>query len=66
MTDPTQRKTQVRVTLAVIMFTAGTALACGTTKPAAEGTPPAATAQPPSQAGAVSRGARRGPAYFSL
>jgi hypothetical protein len=28
------------------MFTAGTALACGTTKPAAEGTPPAATAEP--------------------
>ena len=48
MTDPTQRKTQVRVAaLAFIMFTAGTALsACGTTKPAAEGTPPAATAEP--------------------
>ena len=47
-TDPTQRKTQVRVAaLAFIMFTAGTALsACGTTKPTAEGTPPAATAEP--------------------
>ncbi len=28
------------------MFTTGTALACGTTKPAAEGTPPTATAEP--------------------
>jgi hypothetical protein len=48
MTDPTQRKTQVRVTaLAFIVFAAGTALsACGTTKPAAEGTPRAATAAP--------------------
>ena len=47
-TDPTRRKTQVRVAaLAFIMFTAGTALsACGTTKPTAEGTPPAATAEP--------------------
>jgi hypothetical protein len=47
-TDPTQRKTQVRVAaLAFIMFTAGTALsACGTTKPAADGTLPAATAEP--------------------
>jgi mono/diheme cytochrome c family protein len=48
MTDPTKRKTQVRVAaLAFIVFTAGTALnGCGTTKPAAEGTPPAATAEP--------------------
>jgi hypothetical protein len=47
-TAPTQRKTQVRVAaLAFMMFTAGTALsACGTTKPAAEGTPPEATADP--------------------
>jgi hypothetical protein len=47
-TDPTQRKTRVRIAaLALIMFTAATALsACGTTKPAAEGTPPAATAEP--------------------
>src|SRR5688572_6125265 len=46
MADPTQRKSQVRVALAFIIFTAGTALACGTTKPAAEGTSPAATAEP--------------------
>ncbi len=48
MTDPTQRKTQMRVAaLAFIMFTAGTALsACGTAKPADETTPPAATAEP--------------------
>ena len=46
ITDPTQRKTQVRVALAFIMFSAGTALACGTMKPAAEGPPPAATAEP--------------------
>jgi mono/diheme cytochrome c family protein len=47
-TDPTQRKTRVRIAaLPLIMFTAATALsACGTTKPAAEGTPPAATAEP--------------------
>jgi mono/diheme cytochrome c family protein len=47
MTDP-QRKTQIRVAaLACGMFSAGIALsACGTTKPAAEGTPPAATAEP--------------------
>ena len=33
--------------MALIIFTAGTALsACGTTKPAAEGTPPVATAEP--------------------
>jgi mono/diheme cytochrome c family protein len=46
--DPTQPKTQVRLAaLAFIMFTVGTALsACGTTKPAAEGTPPVATAAP--------------------
>ena len=47
MTDPTQRKKQVRAaTWALIVFTAGTALsACGTTKPAAEA-PAAATAEP--------------------
>jgi len=46
--DPTQRNTQVRAAaLALMMFTAGTALsACGTGKPAAEGTPPVATAEP--------------------
>ena len=48
MTEPTQRKKQVRAAAwAVIVFTAGTALtACETTKPAAEGTPSAATAEP--------------------
>ena len=48
MTFWPQRKTQFRVaTLAFIVFTTGTALsACGTTKPAAEGTPPVATAEP--------------------
>ena len=68
MTDPTQRKTQVRVAaLAFIMFTAGTALsACGTTKPAAEGTPPVSHRGASSQAGVVSRRDRRGPAHFSF
>ena len=48
MTGATQQTKQVRAAAwAFILFTAGTALgACGTTKPAAEGTPPAATAQP--------------------
>jgi cytochrome c5 len=46
--DPTQRNTRIRAAaLALIMFTAGTALsACGTPKPTAEGTPPVATAEP--------------------
>ena len=48
VTDPPRRKTQVPVAaLGFIMFTAGAALsACGTTKPAAEGTPPLAAAEP--------------------
>ena len=48
MPDPTHRNMQVRVaTLALVVLIGGTALsACGTTKPAAEGTPPAATAEP--------------------
>jgi mono/diheme cytochrome c family protein len=48
MTGRTKRKTQVRAAaLAVLIFTAGTIFsACGTTKPAPEGTPPAATAEP--------------------
>ena len=62
MTDLTQRKTQARVAMALIMFTAVSALACGTTRPAAEGTPPTATAQPQakqeSSAAEVSEGQR--------
>jgi mono/diheme cytochrome c family protein len=48
VTGPTKQKKQRRVAaLAFVVFTAGTALsACGTTKPAAEGTPPAAAAEP--------------------
>ena len=47
ITDSTQRKKIRLAALAFIVFTAATALsACGTTKPAAEGTPPAATADP--------------------
>jgi mono/diheme cytochrome c family protein len=47
MTEPTQRKRQVRAAAwAFVVFTTGTAFSgCGTTKPA-ESTPPAATAQP--------------------
>jgi cytochrome c5 len=47
VTDRTLRQKLVRATaLAFTAFTAGTALgACGTTKPAAEGTPPAAAAE---------------------
>jgi mono/diheme cytochrome c family protein len=48
MTDPTRRDKQLlAAALAFIVFTAATALsACGTTKPAADGTPAATTAEP--------------------